>query len=239
MTKKNRQLKSKKKAAIDFERTKCKEKLIQMKHQLHCQNISNLMYLLCKERRKCKAQKEKIECEYSCEIRKLKSTIRDKNKIIRNLTKIKEKKTKQLEVRERCLKEILRQFQKFIYFALKATPTQGEFLLNIDKLIRYELDDRCLPKIPEIQEKAISEIPVIYPEIREEEFFELILEPEEEEAVPSDALPSFYFNDKLYIREDFRDMIDAGVDLNQEHPLWNPDAEELIKIFKQRIEEKE
>lgn len=60
---------------------------------------------------------------------------------IKDLNKKLEEKQKKLKIREYYLIEILRQFQKFINFVLKATPTQAEFLLNIERITRLELND--------------------------------------------------------------------------------------------------
>lgn len=46
---------------------------------------------------------------------------------------------KKLRIREHYLTEVLKQFQKFINFVLRAAPTQAEFLLNLEKLTRFEL----------------------------------------------------------------------------------------------------
>jgi hypothetical protein len=248
-TKQIKALKMKKKCAIDFERTKCKEMMLQLKHKLHCQNIANLMYLLCKERKKCKAEKDDMENNYLSQIKKHKLNINAKSTMIKKLTRIKNKKIRQLNVRERCLIEILRQFQKFIYFALKAAPTQGEFLLNINKLIKFELDDYCIPKFQQDHQKSTREVILKHsideksPIIDYSENVEKYLETErssleDEELEESDVLPAFYFNEKMYVREDFRDRFSAGIEIDQKHSLWNADVEELLNIFKQSIGQK-
>ncbi|XP_044272256.1 uncharacterized protein LOC123016092 isoform X2 [Tribolium madens] len=245
-TKKIRELKTKKKCAIEFERRKCKETLIQMKHKLHCENVANLMYLLCKERRKCKNEKESIHDDYLAQIKQHRMTIRTKNNTIKKLKAIRDKKTKQVKVRERCLIEILRQFQKFINYALKATPTQGEFLLNINKLIKFELDDYCLPQeIKEEQSKKTPQVIEVSSSLGEEtddytkQIEQFIKEQNSEDNFEeSDVLPAFYFNNKVYIREDFRDMLEAGIEVDRKNSLWNPDVEELIQIFRRQISAK-
>ncbi|KAH0809511.1 hypothetical protein GEV33_013280 [Tenebrio molitor] len=61
---------------------------------------------------------------------------------------------------------------------------------------------------------------------------------EDEELEESDVLPAFYFNEKMYVREDFRGRFSAGVEIDQKHSLWNADVEELLNIFKQSIGQK-
>lgn len=38
-----------------------KDMMRQLKHYLECKNIANMMYILCMERRKCHAEREKAE----------------------------------------------------------------------------------------------------------------------------------------------------------------------------------
>lgn len=59
---------------------------------------------------------------------------------IKDLKKQLEDRHKKLKIREYYLIQILKQFQKFINFVLKSTPTQAEFMLNIEKIARAELD---------------------------------------------------------------------------------------------------
>ncbi|RZC32927.1 golgin subfamily A member 4-like [Asbolus verrucosus] len=244
-TKQIHTLKWKHKCALDLERIKSKELMLQLRYKLECQNVANLMYLLCKERRKCKEEKNELENYYTKKIRNYILHIREQAHTIKRITRIKNRRLKQLNVRERCLIEILRQFQKFIYFALKASPTQGEFLLNIDKLIKFELDDYCLDKNKKIKKVStkifkkpsdkmvLGELHFNY-EIDDYLDANLSLS-SEEEFEESDVLPGFFFNERMYVREDFRDMFSVGIEMDMKHPLWNRDVEELLKIFKEKL----
>lgn len=51
--------------------------------------------------------------------------------------------------------------------------------------------------------------------------------------VESDALPAIYFNNKTYVREDFRDMLAANVPLTASNELWNRDVELLVQNWRQ------
>lgn len=70
---------------------------------------------------------------------------------IQNLRKQLQVRQKKLKIREFYLIQILKQFQKFINFVLKATPTQAEFLLNIEKITKTELDTAVRTVYPFLQ----------------------------------------------------------------------------------------
>lgn len=214
-----------------------------MKHQLHCQNVADLMYLLCKERRRCKVERSAIRKHYVNRVRKMKSISKQKSNEIKDLMKLKIKRERQFIVREQCLVEILRQYQKFIYFALKAVPTQAEFLLNIDQLLKFELDDYGLTQqVTQTEVKPQSELQVLADhdldtnEDIEDYLRHLQSLAVEEEFECSDVLPAFYYKDGMYVREDFRDMFSTGRQIGRNHPLWNPDVEELLNIFRKACE---
>ncbi|XP_063922847.1 uncharacterized protein LOC135137188 isoform X1 [Zophobas morio] len=238
-----RAIQDKKKCAINFERKKYNEKIKEMKHQLHCQNVADLMYLLCKERRRCKVERNVIRKHYVKRVRKMKSISKQKSNEIKDLMKLKIKRERQFIVREQCLVEILRQYQKFIYFALKAVPTQAEFLLNIDQLLKFELDDYGLSQqVTQTEVKPQPELQVLADhDLDTNEDIEDYLRylqslSVEEEFECSDVLPAFYYKDGMYVREDFRDMFSAGRQIGRNHPLWNPDVEELLNIFRKACE---
>lgn len=124
---------------LETERTRYKDILKQLKHYLECKNIANMMYILCMERRKCQTEREAMETFYQQEIEELHEKLTEKQITIRKQELEMEEKRKHLEVREACILEILRQFQKFINFALRASPTQAEFLLSVEKMMLFEL----------------------------------------------------------------------------------------------------
>lgn len=98
-----------------------------------------MMYILCMERRKYHAEIKAIEERMKLEIAQLETANEKRQTEIQNLVEeTKNLKTK-LILREEFLTEILKQFQKFINFALRATPTQAEFLLNVKKMMLFEL----------------------------------------------------------------------------------------------------
>lgn len=225
--------------------------MIQLKHNLECRNVANLMYLLCKERRKCKKDKQTIESNYLKQVNQQKTIIKSKTHLVNKLTKEKNKKTKQVTVREKCLVEIIRQYRKLINFALKSAPTQAEFLLAVQRMMKYEIDDYCFSKARTREdhdkiianEKKVKEMETLaaledanrLPNIESEKMPE---EQTDQEFIDSDELPAFYFNNKMYVREDFRDMLLQGIEIKQGSPLWNEDVEELIKIFKETVKPK-
>lgn len=97
------------------------------------------MYVLCMERRKCEAEREAMESLYQKEIEELHEQLKEKEITTRKQEIEAEEEHKRLEIREQCVLEILRQFQKFINFALRASPTQAEFLLSVERMMLFEL----------------------------------------------------------------------------------------------------
>lgn len=53
----------------------------------------------------------------------------------------------------------------------------------------------------------------------------------------SDTLPAFYFKNKTYVREDFRDMLAANVPLTASNELWNRDVELLVQNWRQSTQD--
>lgn len=78
--------------------------------------------------------------DFNFQVQHLDKKITKQRYQIKDLRKQLEDRQKKLKIREFYLIQILKQFQKFINFVLKATPTQAEFLLNIEKITRTELD---------------------------------------------------------------------------------------------------
>lgn len=113
--------------------------LRQLKHNLECTNLVNMMYVLCTERQKCCDQKVAIENRYKAEIRALEEQMKQKSDQFEKITAEKEVQIKNVAIRETCLIEVLKQFQKFINFALKSAPAQAEFLLSVEKMMAFEL----------------------------------------------------------------------------------------------------
>lgn len=98
-----------------------------------------MMYVLCTERQKCCDQKVVIENRYKAEIKALEEQMKQKSDVLEKLKAEKEMQIKNVAIRETCLIEVLKQFQKFISFALKSAPAQAEFLLSVEKMMVFEL----------------------------------------------------------------------------------------------------
>ncbi|XP_018573237.1 uncharacterized protein LOC108912488 [Anoplophora glabripennis] len=234
---------------INMEKTKCKESIKQLRHNLECKNIANMMYVLCMERRKCCTEKEKVEQYYVKEIKKLNKLISDKDHRIKTLTEETNKQIMEVNLRETCLLEIIRQFQKFINFALRAAPTQAEFLLSIEKMMAFELTKTvlksnysrlrpCSEILPwKDQEKPINTPNVVGLEIEDYHncLKELTLLHSEEGLGEEDYLPAFNYKNKLYVREDFRNMISQGIEITKSNELWSKDVEILIQTLRKSV----
>lgn len=118
------------------------EALRQLKHNLECTNLVNMMYVLCTERQKCCDQKEELERHYKAEISELEETIKTREQLLKTVVAEKHRQILEVSIRETCLKEVINQFQKFIDFALRAAPAQAEFLLSVEKMMVFELTNK-------------------------------------------------------------------------------------------------
>ncbi|XP_050304906.1 uncharacterized protein LOC126742308 [Anthonomus grandis grandis] len=222
---------------------KMHDTLRQLKHHLECTNLVNMMYILATERQKCCDQKQLIEDYYKAEIKKLENRLKEKNLAIQGLKEEKQKQIKEVNIREICLLEVIKQFQKFINFAFKSAPTQAEFLLSVEKMMVFELaKEVSTTPVPKVKESAIvpwlhdgtsaqsvSSAEVSSLDIKDNhDCLNELNPPLKLQLDESDALPAIYFKKKTYIREDFRDMLDVGVPMTPSNDLWNKDVEILM-----------
>lgn len=207
------------------------------------------MYILCMERRKYQAEIKAVEDRYRIEVEELEKANKlrqeEIDKLVERLNDVRIK----LSLREEFLLEIIRQFQKFINFALRATPTQAEFLLSVEKMMLYELTatiERFNRK--KVQEechdyllpwKSDSQISLVNTadSLRAPDHHNCKSQLSEPLSNTSkNLLPSFYYNNKLYVREDFRNMISQDIQLSKTNLLWNKDVENLMVILKASVE---
>lgn len=234
---------------INLEKTRCKESFNQLKHNLECKNIANMMYILCMERRKCCEEKQIIEQHYMEEIKKLKTVIFNRDNQIKTLKKEKDDQVTEVNLREACLLEIIRQFQKFINFALRAAPTQAEFLLSIEKMMAFELTNTVLKSnyshlkpcneiLPwKSEEKPLEAPKDVGLEIKDHHNCFKELTPNRQEEIPGVPahLPAFTYKNRLYVREDFRNMVSQGIVLTKSDELWSKDVEILIQTLRKSV----
>ncbi|XP_019771879.1 uncharacterized protein LOC109545555 [Dendroctonus ponderosae] len=229
---------------------KTNESLRQLKHNLECTNLVNMMYVICTERQKCCDQKEELEKHYKAEISKLEETIRQREQLLETVATEKDRQLVEVSIRETCLKEVIKQFQKFINFALRSAPAQAEFLLSVEKMMVFELTN----KVTQSKIKSPKEAPGIIPwmevgkpksisrvlstlEIHDNhECFRELNPPVKSELDENDTLPAIYFKNKTYVREDFRDMLAGGVSLSPSNELWNRDVEILVENWRHQAE---
>ncbi|XP_018333092.1 uncharacterized protein LOC112904709 [Agrilus planipennis] len=234
---KKMEIKYKIKEKADIE--KYEEKLRQLRHQLECKNIANLMCVLCVERKKCMAEKEALmkECEKQYKDQ-YNQEMEDK---ITELNETIKEKQRQLDLREEYLREIIQQYQKFINFALKSSPTQAEFLLSLEKMLLFELTKQVVKQSPKLIEefqpwKEDSEIISARGSKRnlvETDYhgcFKELEPPGDDREV--DDLPHFYYNKNLYVREDFRNLLSTGREVDSSYELWSKNVQDLINIMK-------
>lgn len=208
-----------------------------------------MMYVLCMERRKCHAEREEMESLYQKEIEELREKLTETEITIRKQEIESQEKQKRLEVREQCVLEILRQFQKFINFALRASPTQAEFLLSVEQMMLFELTSAVLEAEPK---KTASVLSVLVPWKTPSSASSVTQMPSltvqdhhdcfnatdnlsEHTLTSKDALPALYYNTNMYVREDFRNMFSQGIEITKDNMLWNKDVENLMQILRSTV----
>lgn len=49
--------------------------------------------------------------------------------------------------------------------------------------------------------------------------------------------PIVYYNKRMYVREDFRNMLSQGIEIASDNLLWNKDVAKLIKVMKQSVQD--
>lgn len=236
---------------LEIAEKQCIERMKQIKHNLECKSIANMMYIICMERKKYQAELNAVVTRYQTEVAELEGTNKSRQSEIDELvTKLERLKIK-FSLREEFLMEILRQFQKFINFALRATPTQGEFLLSVEKMMLFELtktienfdkkesqefDGYILP-----WKSISSDGSVKKSSLEAHDFHECVNElspPESSKSsvTSNDFLPAFYYNNKMYVREDFRNLVSQDRKISKSNLLWNKDVENLMIILQRSVE---
>lgn len=212
--------------------------LNRLRHSLECKNIANIMYVLCMERKKCAQEKEHFVQDYNREISKLKiANKQNTEKIVILMNKLEENYS-QLHLREECLRELVKQYQKLIYFALRSAPTQAEFLLSVEQLLLFDLSE-TIKLSKEKFLKPCEEILPLNKEVDEEKtdvdendlivkdghncFDEVSVKETEENFIPA-----VDYNKHMYVREDFRNMLSQGLKIRPSNELWNKSLDNLM-----------
>ncbi|KAK4876241.1 hypothetical protein RN001_012663 [Aquatica leii] len=234
-------------------RKSCQESFGQLKHQLECKNIANIMYILCAERRKCRSERKHMEDSYQKRIENLQNALVDRDIDIIKLKADTDEKVKEIQMREECLREILCQYQKFINFALRSCPTQAEFLLDVEKLMLFELTQNVartkskhgkqLGKdvIPWKTDTVSIKAPVNENQLTAKDYHRCDNEidtPISDISMKStDYIPALHYNKHMYVREDFRNMMSRGLQISPSNLIWNKDVDHLMQILKRSGED--
>lgn len=204
-----------------------------------------MMYILCMERKKYQAEINAVENRYKEEVAQLENVCKLRQEEINSLSERLNNARIKLSLREEFLLEIIRQFQKFINFALRATPTQAEFLLSVEKMMLFELTatlERFTSKSLEfdghiLSWKSDSNLSKTVTSLQAPDYHKCHSQTSEPISDPSrEILPAFYYNNKLYVREDFRNMASQNITLSRSNLLWNKDVENLMIILRRSVE---
>lgn len=60
-----------------------------------------------------------------------------------------------------------------------------------------------------------------------------------EEDSEAEQHPIVYYNKKMYVREDFRNMLSQGIEIAPDNLLWSRDVAKLLKVMKKSVDDDE
>lgn len=220
----------------------------QLKHNLQCNNIASLMYVLCMERKKCIQEKDLLTNGTIDRLKELESEARHNHAEIIKLKRELQLSQRKLSIRECCLLGVIKQFQKFINYALRAVPTQAEFLLSVEKMMTLEITQALLksPKkdgrparmiMPwrKVSQESSTEPPPMHKDNT------CMNEPDPPTPKEGDEeLYAMTYANRVYVREDFRNCLtqeDCPLKRSS-NALWSKSVADLITLI-QDVNERE
>lgn len=221
--------------------------------ELQCDFIANMMYVTCTERRRCELEKKETLKLHETQLETLNATLVVTQAQLAEANRIIRQKTKRLISQERILFDIIGEFRKFVYFVLRAEPKQAEYLLNVEKLMIFELTKTVADKRPELfaddsifnagNVEAGESDASTEPDGPSCESVSLSLDDYHDcrnfERVhrsantlgSTDDVPAFRFDENVFVREDFRNMISQGLRISKSNQYWNWDVDDLQKFL--------
>lgn len=109
--------------------------------QIEANNATSTMYIMCRERKRCRIKKLLLEKYHSNEYQQKLRDLKRKQEILKS-SKHKENTIKEVNEKwEERIKKILELFLKFISFSLKLLPEQSSFLFDFRKLVMLQLNE--------------------------------------------------------------------------------------------------
>ncbi|XP_046734956.1 uncharacterized protein LOC124404667 [Diprion similis] len=175
----------------EMERNK-NEALQVQRHELEMQNFADVTYVLCLERMRASSEKHAIHLGFEKQIQALKNLVIEANDILHLMkTESAAKETNEKSWKNKLI-EVVREFQKFINFALRAVPGQAEFLLSLESLLILEADD----KLREEQEPEKEESETFQTRAHPQFDIVEIIDPSGEKWLPMQLIPDL--QPKLY-----------------------------------------
>lgn len=228
---------------LEQEKAISKENIKKLRHELECKNMANMMYIICMERRKCLAERDQIESKLTETIKDLGGILKKKDQKLKELQEQQNKLKYELELREKCVNAIVKEFQKFIYFSLKSYPKQAEYLLSAEKLMAHELskaftqveEEKSAQKESDHDRNYLwNKWPGTPTDSKESDLFvedhhKCLSESERSDSELSTEalLAGFYFNDQLFVREDFRNMLSQNMKIDETDLLWTKHIQDI------------
>lgn len=110
--------------------------MLKLQKQLESEHLIDLTFHKFQYASEC--EEEKAELQYNFKkwyMETADKEIKTRDTKIKDLQKVIDSKGNEINYNKDILKDVVKQFQKFINFALKETPGQAEFVLSLQKLL--------------------------------------------------------------------------------------------------------
>lgn len=136
--------------AVAKERQKCDEELKTLETELRLDFVANSMFIICMERRRSAQEQEKLINDAEQQYEWLETQLENKFFLLNEAEKEREHLKRTLKSKIAILYHIVKEFQNIVKFVLKDEPWKADYLLNIEKLMIFELTRTCMEKRPDL-----------------------------------------------------------------------------------------
>lgn len=110
--------------------------MLKLQKQLESEHLTDLTFQKFQYASEC--EEEKAELQYNFKkwyMETADNEINTRDVKIKDLQKVIDSKKNEISSNKELIKDVMKQFQKFINFALKEKPGQAEFFLSLQKLL--------------------------------------------------------------------------------------------------------
>lgn len=116
---------------------KYKEDMIKLQKQLESEHLTDLTFQKFQYASECEGEKaELLHYFKKWYMETADKEIKTRDKRIKDLQNAIDSKENEISHNKEAIKDIIKQFQKFINFALNEKPSQAEFVLSLQKILK-------------------------------------------------------------------------------------------------------